>query len=361
MGTAAASEGHDVGTMGRVPRKGRLDEGTLEQLALAQDGVVSRDQLAFLGADRHAVSSRVRSRRWQPVGPRVVVLTTGELTFRQRLWIAVLHSGPGSALAGLTAAEAGGLRGFASSTLHTVVPHGADATDLRDPRTGVRVRVSQSRAFSEGLVHPARAPRRLLLPQAIVDAAGEAPSSDRARLLVIASVQQRLLVASDLRTVVRDRRRLRLRTVIAEAIDDVEGGVHSLPERSWSRAIRRHGLPEPSRQARVQRADGRWYLDADFQPWGVGVEINGTQHLLVRQAHWDDHRRNVLGTGGRLMITIGSHTVRHQPGVAVVATAAALLSRGWQPAEEVHRHLVALADEVGMDLSTGDWQRRSAS
>lgn len=322
---------------------------------------MGRDQLAYLGADRHVVAHRVRTGRWRPVGPRVVVLATGELTFRQRLWVAVLHSGPDSALAGLTAAEAAGLRGFASTTLHTVVPHGADATALRDPRAGVLVRVSQSRAMCAALVHPARSPRRLLLPQAIVDAAAEAQTPDRARLLVIASVQQRLLVAADLRAVARERRRLRLRSVISEAIDDVEGGIHSLPERSWTRAIRRHRLPEPNLQVCVRRDDGTWYLDADFQPWGVGVEINGTQHTLVRTAGRDDHRRNVLGTGGRLVITIGSHIVRHLPGVAVVATAAGLLSRGWQPPDEIRAGLEHLAADVGMDLRTGDWLRVNAS
>ncbi|MGH8895057.1 MAG: hypothetical protein ACRDWY_17410, partial [Actinomycetes bacterium] len=77
--------------------------------------------------------------------------------------------------------------------------------------------------------------------------------------------------------------------------------------------------------------------------------------LVAGRVAMDDHRRNVLGTRGRLMITIGSHTVRHQPGVAVVASAAALLSRGWTPTPAVHSGLLALAAEVGMDLSTGDW------
>lgn len=344
-----------------MPKRGRLDEDGLAEVALDQDGVVSRDQVAALNGDRHCIAHRVASGRWQVVGPRVVVVRTGELTFRQRLWVAVLHSGADSALAGLTAAEAHGLRGFASTTLHTVVPHGADATGLHDTRTGTVVRVSQSRRLSDELIHPARSPRRLLLPHAVVEAAAAAPSPERSRLLVIASVQQRLLQAADLRDVVGARRRLRRRADITEAIDDVEGGVHSLPERSWSRAARRYGLPEPVRQARIQRSDGTWYLDADYQPWGVGVEINGTQHLVARQAGSDDHRRNVLGTGGRLVITIGSHTVRHQPGVAVVATAAALLSRAWEPGAAVLRGLRALAAQVDMDLTTGDWLHRRAS
>lgn len=344
----------EPGRFVRVPRRSRLVESRLEQLALTQDGVVSRDQLAFLGADRSVVRHRVDAKRWRAIGPRVVLLGTGEPTFRQRLWVAVLHSGPHCALAGLTAAEAEGLTGFSSSTLQTVVPHGADATDLVDPLAGVTVRVTQSRRLREQLLHPARTPRRLRLQHAIIDSASGAVSDDRARLLMIAPVQQRLLLPADLRMVMSGRPKLVRRALLLEVIDDVEGGAHSLPERAWSRAIRRHGLPEPHRQRLVQRADGRWYLDADFQPYGVGVEINGAQHVVAAQAAVDDHRRNVLATGGRLMITIASHTVRHDPGAAVVTTAAALLSRGWGPPPGVRRGLDQLAVEVGMDLRTGD-------
>lgn len=191
-----------------VPRHGMLDEARLAELTGEQDRVVSRDQLAFLGADRHVVAHRVASGRWTAVGPRVVLLCTGTPTFRQRLWVATLHSGPRSALAGLTAAEADGLHGFATSALHTVVPHGSDAADLVDPTVGVTVRVHQSRRLADRLVHPVRVPRRLLLPEALVDSASGALSDDRARLLLIAAVQQRLLRAADLRDVVSRRPRL---------------------------------------------------------------------------------------------------------------------------------------------------------
>jgi hypothetical protein len=128
-----------------------------------------------------------------------------------------------------------------------------------------------------------------------------------------------------------------------------------LPEGDWTRAIRRFRLPSPSRQQRVRRSDGTWYLDADFLPWGVSAEINGTQHLMAGAVARDDHRRNVLGTGGRLVITLSSYDVRHRPGVAVIATAAALLSRGWQPSPAVLCGLQRLAGEVGMRLEDGDW------
>ena len=345
-----------------MPRRLVIDKeatARLAELRANQDQVLSRAQLAELGFDRHAVSHRVTTDRWRAVGSRVVVLATGELTWRQRTWVAVLHAGPVSALADLTAAQAGGLTGFESSALHVVVPHGADGTDLVDRRAGVTVRVRQSRRFDEARIHPTHTPRRLRLPEALVGAAAVAPSDTRARLLLMAPVQQRLVTPGDLRDAIDDRIRLRRRRLMLECVDDIEGGAHSLPEAEWTRAILRYRLPVPTRQRKVRRADGTWYLDAEFEEFLMGVEINGSQHLVAGALVLDDHRRNVLGTGGRLMITIGSHVVRHRPGQAVVATAAALLSRGWTPEPHVLARLESLAAAERMDLRTGDWLGRA--
>jgi hypothetical protein len=332
----------------------------LAELRLEQDQVLSRRQLADLGFHRDAVAHRVRTKKWRAIGSRVVLLATGEPTFRQRLWMGVLHGGPRSALAGLTGAEADGLQGFHSPAIHVVVPHGADGSDLVDRAAGVTVRVRQSRRLSEELVHPTHSPRRLRLPESLVGAGALADTDERARLLMIAPVQQRLLLPGDLRSAVDDRVRVRRRRILLEAVDDVEGGAHSLPEAEWTRALRRFGLPEPTRQRKVRRADGTWYLDADFEVFLVGVEINGSQHQLVGAVLLDDHRRNVLGTGGRLVITIASYVVRHHPGRAVIATAAALLSRGWTPEPQVLARLEALARAEKMDLRTGDWLPRAS-
>lgn len=82
---------------------------SVDDLAREQDDVVSRAQLLRAGVSRHAVRSQVQSRRWQLVGPRVVVLHTGPLAARQRWWVAVLHAGPRATLCGISAALAEGL------------------------------------------------------------------------------------------------------------------------------------------------------------------------------------------------------------------------------------------------------------
>ncbi len=80
----------------------------------------------------------------------------------------------------------------------------------------------------------------------------------------------------------------------------------SLPELDYLHGLRRFGLPEPTRQRVVRRPDGRYYLDAELDPWAVTVEINGVHHLDVRQKEFDDVRRTRLAIGGRLVVDIGS-------------------------------------------------------
>ena len=158
------------------------------------------------------------------------------------------------------------------------------------------------------------------------------------------SVQQRLTTAATLRPLVLARPNLTRRALILETLDDVEGGSQSLPELAYLRGLRRFGLPEPTRQRLVQRPDRRYYLDAEFDPWAVTVEINGVQHLDVRHKEADDVRRTQLAIGGRLVVDIGSYIVRHDNELAVLLTADALLSRGWEPDAEVLRRLLRVAE-----------------
>ena len=316
--------------------------------------MLDRRSLGALGVTSHQIAHRAATGRWQVIGPFVVVLGTGELSERQRQWAAVLHSGPGAALRGLSAATAGGLEGFASRVLHTVVSHGRYAVDLSAPALQVRVR--QSRCLDPAALHPVALPPRQRLPVALVDAAADAVSPERARLLLMSGVQQRLIRPADLRATLDELLRVRNRGVQLEAVGDAEGGIHSLSEREWSRGIRRAGLPVPTHQRAVRRANGTWYLDASFDAWLVSVEVNGTQHAELTRSERDDHRRNVLGTAGRLVLAVSSHAVRHTD-IPVLATAAALLARGWRPPVRVRDHLERQAAAAGFDLVTGDWVR----
>jgi hypothetical protein len=115
--------------------------------------------------------------------------------------------------------------------------------------------------------------------------------------------------------------------------------------RSWntSGGVRRTGLPLPTRQRIVRRAAGRYYLDCEFDPFEVTVEINGVQHIELLTKESDDVRRTRLAIGGRLMVDISSYVVRHDIDLAMLMTAEALTARGWVPAPRVAERLGELA------------------
>jgi len=180
-----------------------------------------------------------------------------------------------------------------------------------------------------------------------VDAAVCASTVDQARSILAAVVQQRLTTAERLRPYVLSRPTLPRHAILLETIADVEGGAQSLPELAWTRGIRRAGLPEPDRQRVVRRTDGRYFLDADFDEWETTVEINGAQHVDPVVRDYDDERRFELSAGGRLVIDIASHLVRHDLPRAVLRTARGLHCRGWQPSQPVAERLHRMADARG--------------
>ena len=55
-------------------------------------------------------------------------------------------------------------------------------------------------------------------------------------------------------------------------------------------------------------------------------------------------RRTRLAIGGRLVVDIGSYTVRHDIALAALLSADALFSRGWAPPKSVRRRLLAVEE-----------------
>lgn len=315
----------------------------LEELAAEQDRVVARRQLRELKVSRHVVYAQVKAGHWQAIGVRVVVLHSGPLSRQQRLWVAVLHGGVGALLAGLTAAEADGLRLITSEVLHILVPRGSEVPELDDAAAGVRVKVHESGRLPSRDLHPARRPARTRLPRSLVDAASWSGTENRCRSILAAGVQQRLVTAEQLRERATACRTVPRRRLILDTIGDVEGGAHSLPELEWTRHLRRFGLPEPTRQRKVRRPSGTYYLDADFQTYGVTVEIDGMQHLELLVREQDEQRRIALAVAGRTVIALSSYAVRCHGDSAVLAVAQLLQAAGWVPSARTSRLLAAAA------------------
>ena len=319
---------------------------------MEQDHVVTRGQLAERGLTHEHVASRTANGLWVQLGPRVLALQSGLLTAAQRRWVGVLHAGEGSALCGLTAAEAAGFRGFETPTVHVAVRHGREVGDLAHRL--VDVRIHQTRNPGEHL-STGRRPAHHLPARAVVDAASDARYDNRTRALIAAAVQQGLVRPEDLLAYVERRRTLPKRALIRATILEVAGGAHSLPELQYARALRAAGLPLPTRQQRVRRPNGSWYLDNDFEPFLVTVEVNGAQHDSLLAREYDDERRGSLQVGGRLVVDLSSYTVRRRPRVAALRTAEALVARGYVPSPSVTARLLAYAQAERWTSTTMKW------
>jgi len=141
-------------------------------------------------------------------------------------------------------------------------------------------------------------------------------------------VQQRLTTPERLggqsMTVRRDRRRMLITAVVA----DLMGGVRSLGEHEFARLCRRHGVPEPTRQAVRRGPGGRWYLDVCWEPWGVVVEIDGIQHEWAVNVVADALRHNSLALDRAIVLRLPLLGLRVAPHDFFVQVAAALASRG---------------------------------
>ncbi|MET8906403.1 DUF559 domain-containing protein [Micromonospora sp. NPDC004551] len=302
----------------------RDDADELSWLLFRQDDVIGLGQ-AREHLTRKAIRHRVVTGRWRQVHRAVLVAHNGPIGAVQLRWIAVLAAGPTALLGGLTAAHAGGLRGFPDRVVHLLLPAAVRRAPLP---TGVRAH--RTSHLPDRDVLPVAQPPRTAAARAVVDAAQWAPSDGQARAIVAAAFQQRLVGGDDLHEVVDRMPRLRRRRLILTTATDAAGGAHSLGELDLLSLVRRAGLPEPTRQqVRRDAAGRRRYLDAYFEEWRVHVEVDGGQHLDPAHAWADMRRQNDLWVEGDRVLRFPSWALRADPEGVVAQLQAALRAAGW--------------------------------
>ena len=257
----------------------------LQTLADGQAGVVSRVQLYGLGVTRGKVRANVRAGRWRRVGSQSISLTTGPLTRSAQEWAAVFEAGPRAFLDGASSLVASGLRGFAQPAIRVSVPRGARVRRAR----GLDIR--QTRRWQVDDVVSTGVPRSRPAVAAVRGALW-ARSDKQAALILTMAVQQGIVDATalgvELLRIKRDRRRHLLHAVVLDLLE----GVRALGEAEFKRVCRARGLPAPSRQVLRRGRNGRYFLDALWDDWGVVVEIDGIQHVWAQNQVHDALRQN---------------------------------------------------------------------
>jgi hypothetical protein len=268
-----------------------LDREGLVRLLREQDGVVSRGQLADLGASRADVRRLLARRELVVVHPGVYVDHGATPTRSQRQWAAVLACAP-AALHRESALDAHGMTrdrpavGTADRTIHLVV----DRDRRISPPKGVTV---ERVADHDQWVQSTRRPPRAVLDFALLKAAADREPADAIGLLSDA-VHQGLTTAERLAATIDRLPRLPQRALLGEILTDVASGVRSVLEQRYLRDVERaHGLPVGERQVRQDAAGGVVHRDVRHRPERVLVELDGAFGHRDSVDRWADLQRDL--------------------------------------------------------------------
>jgi hypothetical protein len=172
-----------------------------------QSDVLTRAQ-ALRHLTSSAIEHRIHSGRWRRAHHGTYVAHNGPLTTQQLWWIGYLAAGRHACLAGVTAAQLCGLRGQASGRVHVLIP--ARYRD-HDPPPGVVVHRTSRLCRSE--VNLLGLPPHTTAARSLVDAAQWARTDDKARALIAAGFQQRLVAIDEVEMVLRRLTRVRRRSL----------------------------------------------------------------------------------------------------------------------------------------------------
>lgn len=271
---------------------------------------MSRSQLYALGVTRDVIRAHVRARRWSWRTDSVLTVTTGPMSWGQRLWVAVLHAGPGALIGGLSAAAVHGLRNWDREDITVLV-----RDDLSfGPVTGVHF--FRTRRPIRDWAAPGELPVCRIEPAVLLFAAYERHQRT-AHGALAAVVQQGLTSAAGLRDQLEQMSPLRRSRQFRALLADLEGGARSVAEIDVRRACRRSRVVPPARQRQRRDRDGRRrWTDCEWDlPDGrvVVLEVDGAHHVEVMQYSDDMKRQRKLTTLRRIIVRCSAYEIRHEP------------------------------------------------
>lgn len=292
------------------------------RIAEGQYGVISRRQLRAAGISRWNLRDELNARRWACFHRQAIIIHTGPLTDRAKMWATAIEAGSRAALDGVSALIAAGLVGFHTDHVRLSVPRGCKI--LGSPGAVVR----QTRRLKPTDIEPAGVPR-VRAEIAAVRGALWAQTDKQAALILVMTVQQRLATAEDIARALLDVKRDKRRRFVELVLLDILDGAQSIGELDFARECRRRGLPKPTGQIVRQGLDGRYYLDVFWRRYQLVVEIDGIHHKFGTAIIPDALRQNE--------VSLQDNTVLRLPLIALRVAAddffdqieRALVDRGW--------------------------------
>ncbi len=309
-----------------------IDRGAYREwmaLLSVQHGIVTRGQALRAGFTSRQIDYRVSSAAWRSVYPGIYATFSGPLSPEARLWAAIQLAGDGAMLSHQTAAAAHGMIDKPLGTdIHITVPRRRRPAQRMPPRGVVIHRSDQSRAQFVG---PFNLPRTTV-EDTVLDLVAAAATFDHAYTWIARAVSRKLVTVSELRTALADRRRVRWRAWLNEALEDAADGAYSSLELRYVRDVERaHGLPESQRQARRQLGGRAHYRDNWYAAYRLVVEIDGPHYHQNEQVQQDKDRDNAnLALEGVKTHRFGPAAVTERACETAAMVAATLRRSGWR-------------------------------
>jgi predicted transcriptional regulator of viral defense system len=280
-------DGPKTGHMSRFSAHQHELDAEIGRLALAQNGVVTLEQLEGLGLTENAIDKRTAVGRLHRIHQRVYSLTPGVMTQRGRFMAAALACGPGAVLSHRSAAYLWGL----IDEWHDPIDVTATNRRGRSPDGVAAHRDSslQSRDTTTLYGIPCTSLARTLL-----DYAGVVPEWRLRKAVAQAEILQVLHRPTLLALLRRSRRRrgvARLRLIL-DTIHPQTKRTRSELERLFLEMCAKRAVPEPQVNVWLPAPDGKRY-QADFlwRDEGLIVEADSRRFHDTDTAFVDDRKR----------------------------------------------------------------------
>jgi hypothetical protein len=304
---------------------GRVSTEPFSRCLEVQAAAIARRQGPDIGIDPETMRTRVRGGRWQRLHRGVYAAFSGEPARETILWAALLRAGPDAVLSHQTAAERHGLIDEPAPLITITVPASKRPARMKMP--GVVIHRSDAILRTR---HPAMLPPCTRVEDTVLDLIQAAASFDDAYAWICRAVGRRRTTADRIHQAMDDRKKMRWRREIAEALGDAgEGALSLLEYRYVHRVERPHGLPAAIRQARIRQGTGNRYLDNLYEAYGMCAEIDGTAAHPADEQWRDKRRDNANLVDGIVTLRFGLLDLGDRRCETAVAVAAVLGARGW--------------------------------
>jgi hypothetical protein len=294
----------------------------LEELLDKQSGVIARWQALAHGQTDNDIRRRRRRREWIRMLPGVYVTHTGEPTWIQRAWSAVLFAWP-AALYGESALRAAqGTGQHPNDCIHVAVGRN------RGLSAPPGVRLHRMEHLAQRVMWNATPPR-VRYEDALLDVAVSARTDVDVVGILASAVQSRRTTAKRVLAVLDGRPRTPRRRWVREVLSDIAEGTCSVLEHGYLTQVERpHALPPAERQRRDTATLGVVYRDVAYA--SLVVELDGRQfHDNATQRDRDLDRDHDAIVGGQTTVRLGYGQVFDRPCSTAARVAALLQGRGW--------------------------------